>query len=275
LLVLVIFGCRAEPAPEPEVTPTPAAAPSIERPADDPCVLSYMEIKAEGGRDLIPEERVHEGLQAGVAPRAVPRTEGEAGALRVVYLLTPLDGDAGWSLGIKSLWEVMDGPLRQPVSVDLARDLAADVDLEVAAREAFEGLAGTLTFRCRLSTVPAEALPGLRADLVEVDDLVAWSRACGDRDMATCGEGLVGLLADPRERVAAAAALALGMAGVESAIPAMVERTTRADPLVVRAVVLALGELGTEEARRYLRLWSEGHPDPEVKGLAAEMMELD
>jgi hypothetical protein len=234
-----------------------------------------MEITAEGGGDRIPEVRVSEWLQGAFAARGVPRSGGEAGGLRVVYLLTPLSGDGGWSLGVKSLWEVMDGPLRQPVSVDIVRDLGVGADLDAAGAAIFEGLAGTLAFRCRLGTVPSDALAGLRDGLVEPDDLVAWARACGDRDVRECGEGLLVLLADPREQVAAAAALALGMAGVETAIPAMVERTARADPLVVRAVVLALGELGTEEARRYLRLWSDGHPDPEVKALAGEMMELN
>lgn len=255
--------------------PAPAAAPTVEAPAADPCVLSYMEIKAEGGGDRIPEARVSEWLWAGFEALGVSRGEGEAGALRVVYLLTPLDDAGGWSLGVKSLWEVMDGPLRQPVAVDVARDLAPGADLDAAAAATFEALAGTLAFRCRLRTVPSASLAGLRRGLVEAEDLIAWARACGDRDVLDCGDFLLELLADGRERVAAAAALALGMAGVERAIPAMVERTPRADPLVIRAVVLGLGELGTEEARRYLRLWSEGHPDPEVKALAAEMMELD
>jgi len=273
-LMVVVLGCRSEPAPpaEPEA---PVSAPVVEAPVSDPCLLSSIEVRAEGGGARIPEERVRELLEEGLRALSVPRGDGPAGALRVVYLLASLEGAAGWSLGIKALWEVMDGPLRRPVSVDLVRDLPADADIEAAAARAFETLGATLAFRCRLDTVRADSLPALLGDLAAVDDLVAWARVCGDRRVAACEDGLMGLLLDERGRVAAAAALALGQARVEKAIPDIVGRTARAEPLVVRAAVLALGELGTEEARRYLRLWSDGHPDPEIRVLAGEMMDLD
>ncbi len=271
-----LIGCRSEQGPSEYTEPAePVSAPMAEVPAVDPCFISSIELRAEGGGELVPEERALAWLEEGLRAREVPRRDGPAGSLRVVYLLTALEGDTGWSLGVKALWEVMDGPLRQPVSVDIARDLSVDVDLDSVAAETFEALAATLAFRCRLGTVPSDSLADLRSGLDGIDDLVAWARACGDRRVETCGDGLLGLLKDERFRVAAAAALALGQAGVEAAIPAIVERTARADPLVVRAAVLALGELGTKEARRYLRLWSEGHPDRSVQELAEEMMDLD
>ncbi|MFH1530802.1 MAG: HEAT repeat domain-containing protein [Pseudomonadota bacterium] len=276
VLILALGGCRSGTTEEgPEVTPGPAAERVVEVPAVDPCVISSIEVHEEGGGDRIPEDQVRGWLDEGLRARAVPRDEGAAGALRVVYLLTALEGGAGWSLGVKALWEVMDGPLRRPIAVDVALDLPLDADLQGAASEVFEALSGTLTFRCRLSTVPSDSLPRLRAGLARADDLVAWARACGDRKVTACGDGLTELLKDERSQVAAAAVVALGQAGVEAAIPAIVERTTRADSLVVRAAVLSLGELGSEEARRYLRLWSEGHPDPEMRAFAKEMMDLD
>ena len=278
LTCTVVLGCRSDPTPasdpSPEPTTTAPAEQTAEIPAADPCVVSSIEVRAEGGGDRIPEALVRGLLEDGLLAHKVPQAEGAAGSLRVVYLLTQLEGDAAWSLGLKALWEVMDGPLRVPVSVDIVQDLAEDADLTAAAKETVERLSATLVFRCRLGTVPSEALPRLDEGLSVPEDLVAWARACGDRKVEACGPGLSQLLVDERARVAAAAALALGQAGIVSAVPAMVERTIRAEPLVVRAVVLALGELGTEEARRYLRLWSDGHPDPEVKELAAEMMDL-
>ena len=271
LVCVLVLGCRSEPVSraEPEA---PAAAAVVEVPPADPCLLSSIEVRAEGGGARIPEERVRVLLEQGLRARSVHRSDGPGGALRVAYLLASLENAAGWSLGVKALWEVMDGPLRRPVSVDITRDLPADADVEAAAGEAIESLAAALTFRCRLDTVPAEILPALRGDLSAADDLVAWARACGDRRVEACGEGLREILNDERGPVAAAAALALGQAGISDAVPAIVARTVRADPLVVRAAALALGELGTEEAHRYLRLWSEGHPDPEVRGLAGEMI---
>ena len=278
MFLLVLAACRGddlptdkaeEPAPEAATERVPAP------PATDPCVLSSIEVSAEGGGEQIPEERVRAWIEDGFQGLKVPRVgRGAAGGLRVVYLLTPLEGGTGWSLGIKALWEVMDGHLRQPISADVVQDLGSDADLDVAAQEAFTGLVGALVFRCRLGTAPPDALPGLASNLKDPEDLVAWARACGDRDITACGEGLEGLLGDERSRVAAAAIVALGQVDAVDVVPAIVKRTARADPLVVRAAVLALGELGTDEARRYLTLWSSGHPDPDVRDMAREMLEL-
>ena len=275
LLCVVLAGCSTDPAPEVEPSSAPPPARSAVSPVADPCVVSTIELRVEGGGDRITEEQAAGWLVDGLRGTSVQRREGDAGALRVVYLLTPLEGDAGWSLGVKALWEVMDGPLRQPISVDITRDLPPDTDLEAAGGETFTGLGRTLAFRCRLGTVPPAALPRLRDDIDGTDDLVSWARACGDRKIVACGDRLLVLMKDPRAQVAAAAILALGQVGVGEAAPGMVERTIRAEPLVVRAAVLGLSEIGTEEARRYLRLWSEGHPDPAVQELAREMLELD
>lgn len=278
MLLFVLAACRGdEPRVEKAEDPAPESAtesvPAL--PATDPCILSSIEVSAEGGGERIPEEQVLAWIEDGFKGLKVPRADvGAAGGLRVVYLLTRLEGDTGWSLGIKALWEVMDGHLRQPISADVAQDLAPDADLNAAAREAFTGLVGALVFRCRLGTARADALPGLASNLKGPEDLVAWARACGDRDISACGDGLVDLLDDERSRVAAAAIVALGQVGAVDMVPAIVGRTARADPLVVRSAVLALGELGTEEARRYLTLWSGGHPDPDVRDMAREMLEL-
>ena len=278
LCCAVFSGCRGDDLPvekAEESEPESATESAPARPATDPCVLSSLEVSAEGGGEQIPEERVRAWIEDGFHGLKVPRTgSGAAGGLRVVYLLTPLDEGAGTSLGVKALWEVMDGHLRQPISADVAQDLGPDADLDVAAQEAFTGLVGALVFRCRLGTAPPHALPGLASNLKDPEDLVAWARACGDRDITACSEGLVGLLGDERSRVAAAAIVALGQVGAVDVVPAIVKRTARADPLVVRAAVLALGELGTDEARRYLTLWSSGHPAPDVRDMAREMLEL-
>ncbi len=271
----VLVACRGDEPPVDETDP--AAEAATERvpasPATDPCVLSSIVVSAEGGGELIPEERVQAWIEEGFQGLKVPRVDrGAAGGLRVVYLLTPVE--QGTSLGVKALWEVMDGHLRQPISADVAQDMGPDADLDLAAQGAFAGLVGDLVFRCRLGTAPPDVLPGLASNIEDPEDLVAWARACGDRDISACGDGLKGFIEDERSRVAAAAIVALGQIGAADVVPAIVKRTARAAPLVIRAAVIALGELGTDEARRYLTLWSSGHPDPDVRDMAREMLEL-
>ncbi|MBM4370748.1 MAG: HEAT repeat domain-containing protein, partial [Deltaproteobacteria bacterium] len=264
--ILLLSACR-DPVPRSGV---PGPEPMPQEP--DPCTVGALLLDPRGGPGTLPEARAREVLEEALLALAVPRDPGSAsGTLRVAWLLTPLE-EGGWSFGARGLWEIMDGPLRQPLEASTTRELPAGADpAEVAAGE-LQALAGSLVLRCRMGTSDPESLPPLLEALHREEDRIAWARACGDRRVAACGPGLLRLLESGVAGEAASAAVALGQAGCEDAVPALVRRTERAEPLVVRGVALALGELRTREALRVLALWRDGHPDNEVRAMARDLL---
>jgi hypothetical protein len=96
----------------------------------------------------------------------------------------------------------------------------------------------------------------------------------GERRLVDMGPALVALTSNPNRRVAARAGAALGLLkfGTPEAIKALVALTEGPDVEKHLVAIHALGDIGTDEAKRYLDVIALGHPNPAIRQLARERL---
>lgn len=191
------------------------------------------------------------------------------GRLEVSVLLVETE-DSKYSLGLRLHLETVLGELREVFEVSATREVSRNPAEELEPM--VQGLSSELEYVCRVATAPGAALAELRSEAEGNDSLLFWARTCGDRRASSCLTGLRELLRSSDSRVRLAAVASLGQLQDEDSVEVMIAGCAGASPEFNRAVLLALDEIGTEKALRYLKDWGLSHPDPQVRGLAGVLV---
>jgi len=105
----------------------------------------------------------------------------------------------------------------------------------------------------------------------------AWVRAkaavaAGERGLSDLSGELAKLVEEPDVSVAMPAIAAIGRLRAGEHVTLLVRRAQATDENVVRTVAVALSDIGTPEALRYLRDWAENHPLTEIRELASDLL---
>ena len=128
--------------------------------------------------------------------------------------------------------------------------------------------------RRKLVDAPPRWLRLLSADESTPDRVTAIRAAAASTD-ARVRARLVELLADADERVAAAAASALGRRGDPVEVRALVQALSHPASSVRVAAIRALGRSPSPEAARALERAAGSHPDPDTRRRAAAEVRKD
>jgi len=197
------------------------------------------------------------------------------------------DGDGAVYFGIRGFMEQLGTALPLVLETDLTHDVPLPREcsggnlkdqacvqelLARVVRPAFQALAGRLSYLCTLEICSVQEL---KEDLASDDP---WkrgqaARTVGERKMHELAAGLVALASEDDGQVALPAIAALGRLKYGEATSELVARTQGAREPVIRAVAGALADIGTPEARRYLKEWASYHAMPSIRELSAELLE--
>jgi hypothetical protein len=130
---------------------------------------------------------------------------------------------------------------------------------------------GELTFLCEVRRMDGAALTAalLQADSWQEAELARTAGELGDKTVAPA---LRKLLDSSDSKVQLRAIAALGRLQDEAAIPLLVRLTRGAEESTVHAVMVALADIESAEARRYLKTWSEHHPLLSMRELAKGLL---
>jgi len=138
-------------------------------------------------------------------------------------------------------------------------------------RPALDQLLLRLELRCRLETGPDQAV----GELLRAED--PWARgqaamAAGERGLHQFVDLLTDLAREEDTQVCLPAIGALGRLRARGTIPQLVECTRGAPDSVVRAVAVALADMGGAEARPYLKQWAAHHPSAAIRELVTRLL---
>lgn len=100
-------------------------------------------------------------------------------------------------------------------------------------------------------------------------------QACARRKLSAAAPTLMGLVKDEGQSsaVVVSAVGALVAMGATDAAGVIIDACRQREPEYVVQMIFALGALGGREAEAYLFTVQSGHPDPQVRGAAAEALE--
>jgi hypothetical protein len=215
------------------------------------------------------------------APQAAA-TPGLPGVRVSVQYGLFLGGDGGKTLhfGARGFLQGPPGPRVVMLEADSTLDVPAPECAPEACAQAMlasvvEPGMGLLLDRlealCRMET---EGLPAVQAALAAQD---AWVRgkaaqAVGEQGLDRLKDALRPLVEEQDPEVAAAAIAALGRLKAVDAIGLLVRRSQRAGEVITQAVAVALGDMDSPAADRYLKEWAASHPLESVRSLAAELL---
>lgn len=131
-----------------------------------------------------------------------------------------------------------------------------------------------LSFLCEVRQMDGETLV---AALAQADpwQQVELVRAAGELGDGAVAPAIRALLATDHEKVKLGAIGALGRLRDEAALPQLVRMTQGAPETTVRAVMVALADIGSAEARRYLETWARHHPLSAMRELAGELLKAE
>ena len=158
-------------------------------------------------------------------------------------------------------------------AADLTEPACRSLVLEKLVLPAFEQLVRRLSLLCRMEGSCSSALSAM---LKSPDPWVRAhaARAAGEQGFSDLTDELITLLDDEDLQVVLPAVGALGRLGAAQGVPALVRRAERADEGVVRAVAVALADIDSPEARKFLLNWVESHPLTSIRKLATELLGL-
>jgi hypothetical protein len=130
---------------------------------------------------------------------------------------------------------------------------------------------GELTFLCEVRRMNGAALTEAlaQADAWQEAELARTAGELGDKTVAPA---LRKLLDSSDSRVQLRAIAALGRLQDEGAIPQLVRLTRGAEEKTIHAVMVALADIESAEARRYLETWAEHHPLLSMRELARGLL---
>lgn len=155
-----------------------------------------------------------------------------------------------------------DGGTKSDCHIDLWGEILA---------QPLQKVMGELSFLCTARQLSgAELIEALsHANSWQRGELARVAGELGDKSVAPA---LRGLLDGDEIAVQLRAIAALGRLQDDEAIPQLVKLTQGAEETVVRAVMVALADIGSAEARRYLETWAEHHPLLTMRELAGELL---
>jgi len=270
------------------------------------CGVGEIELMEFGGKDLLPAADV-EAVLARLAGEYLAGRLGTGEAdmkLFVQYALRPSEeGEPTLYFGAKGFLKgpridsppsppgepppslVGTAPLETMLEADAHQDMAVPeacaaalekpacraVVLEKIATPALEQLVRRLSLLCRMEGSCSSALAAM---LKSPDPWVRThaARAAGEQGLADLADDLALLLDDEEVQVVLPAIGALGRLGAAQTVPALVGRAERADESVIRAVAVALADINSPEARKFLLNWAESHPLTSIRELARELL---
>ena len=209
------------------------------------------------------------------AARAYAATPGDPAArldaLRAATLGLLASGDPRLAASaLRDLVLAPDLPLLRPQDADSLSPLLDDTHASMGLRV---GLLAELERR-KLVDAPPRWLRLLSAGGETPDRVTAIRGAAASTDVRVRAR-LVQLLADPDERVAAAAASALGGRGDAAETKALAQALSHPAASVRLAAIRALGRNPSPEAARALERAASSHPDPDTRRRAAAELRKD
>ena len=176
-----------------------------------------------------------------------------------------------------STWEAQiagEGPLPEECLSGLADEQCVSGQLQQYVQPDIELVVRRLRWLCRLDVEPPEFV---RAALLESEDWIriAAARAVGERKLITLRLDLEELLTVAGPSVFPPAIGALGRLGDEGSIPALMKVSRGSDEHIIKAVAVALSDIGTPLARRYLAEWRDNHHLNSIRDLARELLDQE
>ena len=137
-----------------------------------------------------------------------------------------------------------------------------------------EKVLGELSFLCEVRQMDGAGLVKAleRADSWQQAEL---ARGAGELGDTTVIPALRPLLDADEAGVQLRAIAALGRLQDEGSVPRLVRLTQGAPEAVVHAVMVALADIESAEARRYLQTWAEHHPLLSMRELAGELLKTE
>jgi hypothetical protein len=172
-------------------------------------------------------------------------------------------------------WEAQtagEGPLPDICLSDVEERDCVKVQLEHYIQPDIEVVVQRLYWLCKLEIEPPEFV---QAALLKPDDWfqIAAARAIGERRLVTLRPDLEELLTTASPEVVPPTIGALGRIGDEASIPALMKVSRGANEQILWAVAVALGDINTPLARRYLAEWRDHHHLTDIRDLAKELLE--
>jgi hypothetical protein len=267
---------------------TPPAPPVLEV-----SEVVFKDISSEELQGLVPDQKVREIAAGALAPgfsvaplRGAPAS---AGAYRCELTLRTIALTGGGEVVLRSAASAeCKSPTSEPdeppleTSAVLERTLRrpdggatkapSGAVLAEHAQRAIKDVLGALAGQAQLRGGDASVLLAAlgSSDAQRRRDAI---RAAGERKLKQAVPVLIKLLKDPAEEVRDAALGALVSIGDEAAIKPLVAEVSFRDLDSMRKILDAVAQIGGAEAISYLEFVSEGHDDPEVRGLAKAALE--
>lgn len=239
------------------------------------CAVGSLSVSPVQGSRPFPE------LEA-LLRRAGGSGEGDV-HVDVAYLLAPVGAGTpseGFSLGLE-LHLGVNGRgvhLADSAVFDLASREGAPVLDHPSGSRVLERV-DSLLFRCTLEYGTDQAIAARSPDPASPQMLLAWARVCGDRRIGGCVPKLLRLLEDEagrRPELAAAVIYGLGVSGDrELVLGPVLRRCGPAQTDLLRACLMAAGELGGPAAMLFIQTRGLGDPDPSIKELSRQLIEID
>lgn len=200
--------------------------------------------------------------------RPVPRTEeGEAHALfeGEVFCPDPNTGRPTEGFRLELNLERPFGGAHGSTGPERVREVVTEI-----LRDGADALFGQVQIR----GADDQALRTALASSTNPGVLAEAASEAGERKLVDVGETLVQLTSHKNRRVATRAGAAIGLLkhGTPTAIKALVALTEGPDTEKHLVAIHALGDIGTDEAQRYLEVIALGHPNPLIRQLARERL---
>jgi hypothetical protein len=301
ILLVSLTGCR-DKTPTPlagaraaHTTQAPAPAPESLRaaeasgPKDDACAchVSAVNLKELSEPPIFSAELVRGQLPKLLAQH-FPVADGDRPGMELFleYAARFEDGGTGIFFGAKAFLEGRNVVPALILEAGATRDLTGETPC-TASRNSEECLAyleqeallpaldemlGELAFLCRLEQSDVPRLAVLLAGEGEPWQLGAAARMAGERGDDSLVDSLLPLLTHADTQVSIPAIAALGRLGASKHVSAIVKASRAGEEGLVRAVAVALKDMGTPEARRYLEEWARHHQMAAIRELAAELL---
>ncbi len=282
---------------EPETSPTTetegkkAISIDVTKSPFPPCRVGKVE-----ARDLSEPAMIEEGPLAGMvlayADREFPGSVEKPGVFKLQLQVAVREGEAEDTASGNPLRIFLGGTahLSAPATpVDIVFETASQQDQELSPLCAddpqsnqckewvfqelmpplVDEMVHHLSMRCQM-----EHSPDLTPFLQSADTAVRIDacRVAGDRKDPQFEELVLGLAGDESREVALACVGALALFATDKSVARLVRASTRAHLDVVRQVAVALADIGTPLALKYLRNWAQGHPSAAIRELARSLL---
>ncbi len=271
---------QAEPASAPLAQAIPDAAPLS-------CSIHALQLEDVSSETVLEQATVHRLLVQRLSSRFGAVGAGESGLdLRVEYLVyrRQSEDDAVFfgarallkhvSPSIELTWEAnatADAPTPAACAAALSGPECRAFVLANLLPRVMDRLTDRAFVACSLESLPSQQVGKLLASTDPWERAQA-AKAAGERKLSDLVSPLAQRLDDEEYLVMMSAIGALGRLQSDQAIDPLVKKAQRASPDVVLAIAVALLDLGSPTARKYVQDWSTSHPLTEVKERCTQLL---